>query len=293
MKFKMFSIVVGTNACIAKCPFCVSCENINSNTLIQPEINWRNFNIGANLANRSDVDTVMLTSRGEPLLFPNQITNYLYNLKPYNFPFVELQTNGILFKSIYEKDNGELLDKWYNLGLTTIIISVVSNEYEKNKTNYIKNSKGEYMNLEETIELLHKYKFSVRLTCVLCKGITSSVDEIKSFINYAKENKVEQVTLRPLNEEFRRESIKPWINEHLLSDIDKNNILEFLNKEGTQLLILDGIGTVYDVNGQNVMFSVPLTINTRSTDPENRRNLIFFPDGHLRYEWEKEGGILL
>ena len=51
--------------------------------------------------------------------------------------------------------------------------------------------------------------------------------------------------------------------------------------------------TVYDVNGQNVLLSLPLTKYTRDTNPENLRKLIFFQDGHLRYEWEMEGGILL
>ena len=31
-------------------------------------------------------------------------------------------------------------------------------------------------------------------------------DEVKEFIKFAKENKVEQVTLRPVNDEYRRES---------------------------------------------------------------------------------------
>ena len=59
------------------------------------------------------------------------------------------------------------------------------------------------------------------------------------------------------------------------------------------MLELERIGIIYDVNGQNVCISLPLNKNTRDTDPENGRNLIFFQDGHIRYEWEMEGGILL
>lgn len=71
MKFKMFSVVVGSAACIANCPFCVSCEKPNKDNLKDYEINFRNLKIAGSLANRSNIDTVMLTSRGEPLLFPN------------------------------------------------------------------------------------------------------------------------------------------------------------------------------------------------------------------------------
>lgn len=293
MKFKMFSVVTGTEECISKCPFCVSCEKIEGRQA--PDVNWRNFHIACNLANRSNVDTVMLTSRGEPLLYPEMITNYLKNLHPYKFPFIELQTNGILFMkdsgkwSTYNKEY--TLKKWYELGLTTITISVVSDEYEKNRQNYTPH--GNYINLKEMINYLHSFGFSLRLTCILQKGITSTTDEIKKFIEFAKAAGVEQTTLRPLNMEYRREEIKSYLHEHMLTDDDKENIQRWLESHGTQLLVLDDIGTVWDVNGQNVMFSVPLTANTRSTDPDNRRNLIFFEDGHLRYEWEKTGGILL
>ena len=78
-----------------------------------------------------------------------------------------------------------------------------------------------------------------------------------------------------------------------LEDNQKAEIKEYLEKNGTKLLELERIGTIYDVNGQNVCISLPLNKNTRDTNPENARNLIFFQDGHIRYEWEMEGGILL
>lgn len=290
MKFKLFSVVVGTESCIASCPFCVSGVHPNSENLKETSINWRNFDIACKLADRSNIDTVMLTSRGEPLLFPNQITKYLQHLQKYNFPFIELQSNFILVDKNKEKYI-KYLKEWYELGLTTMCISVVSNKYEKNRLNYT--PKGDYMDLDSVIRLLHGIGFSVRLTCILCNGITSTVDEIHELIKYSKELNIEQLTLRPLNEEFRRESAVKWIKKHMLSDEDKDVIRRFLNENGTLLLELERIGSVYDVDGQNVMFSSPLNMNTRDTDPNNGRQLIFFQDGHLRYEWEKEGGILL
>ena len=120
-----------------------------------------------------------------------------------------------------------------------------------------------------------------------------TVDKIEEFIKFAKDNKVEQVTLRPVNDEFRRESAKEWIKINRLTDEDKENIRNYLETNGTKLLEMERIGTIYDVKGQNVCFSLPLNKNTRDTNPENARNLIFFQDGHIRYEWEMEGGILL
>ena len=115
MKFKLFSVVVGTPACVASCPFCVSGEVPSKQNMCCPDVNWRNFKIAGELANRSGIDTVMLTSRGEPTLFPDQITAYLEHLQPFGFPFVELQSNCILLsqkKSIMQTilKNGTTLD---------------------------------------------------------------------------------------------------------------------------------------------------------------------------------------
>ena len=120
-----------------------------------------------------------------------------------------------------------------------------------------------------------------------------NANSVEEFIKFAKENQVEQVTLRPVNDEFRRKSAEEWIKENKLTDSQKAEIKEYLEKNGTKLLELERIGTIYDVNGQNVCISLPLNKNTRDTNPENARNLIFFQDGHIRYEWEMEGGILL
>lgn len=291
MKFKMFSVVVGSEACIASCPFCVSCEKIIKETMKEKDINWRNLDIAANLATRSNVDTVMLTSRGEPLLFPEQISNYLKHLKKYKFPFIELQTNGILL-SKNRKKYDSYLRKWYEDGLTTITISVISEKKDLNRKNYMQDN-SDYIDLPELINYLHELKFCVRLTCVCCKDTMSTINQVDSFIKFAKENNVEQVTLRPVNDEYRRKSAHDWILKNKLTNKDKKKIRKYLDKNGTRLLELERIGTIYDVYGQNVLFSHPLTKYTRDTNPENIRNLIFFQDGHIRYEWEMEGGILL
>ncbi len=184
------------------------------------------------------------------------------------------------------------LKEWYKLGLTTITISVVSEKKEINQNNYFGN-KGEYIDLVSLINYLHSLKFCVRLTCVCCRGMMDNREKVKEFIDFARKNKVEQVTLRPVNDEYQRESTHLWILKNKLTEDNKEDIRNYLEEVGTRLLVLERIGTIYDVEGQNVMFSVPLTKYTRDTNPENLRNLIFFQDGHIRYEWEMEGGILL
>jgi hypothetical protein len=64
--------------------------------LDEPEVNWRNFRVACRLAERCGVTTAMLTGKGEPTLFPEQITKYLQALSEFPFPIIELQSNGIL-----------------------------------------------------------------------------------------------------------------------------------------------------------------------------------------------------
>lgn len=291
MKFQMMSVVVGTSACVTVCPFCVSGEFMNKENRIEPKVNWRNFKIACKLADRSGVDTVMLTSRGEPTLFPEQITQYLTELDNFGMPFKELQTNGIPMAKNMKKYR-PYLEKWYELGLTHITISTVSNRPEINKEVYTPHAK-EYISLPNLISDLHEIGFSVRLTCVCTKEWMSTPEQIDKYIKFAKDNKVEQVTLRPLNDEYRRETAQSWINQHKMSEEDKKDIGNHLDKTGIKLMDLNRIGSVYDVDGQNVMFSLPLTKYTKNSDAEEARNLIFFQNGSIRYEWEKDGAVLL
>lgn len=291
MQFSIFSIVAGTSRCVTVCPFCVSGELATAQNREVPEINHRNLRKACELAKTSGVQTAMLTSRGEPTLFPDQITEYLETLEPYHFPFIELQTNGIPMARKFETYQ-PYLQRWYELGLSTILISTVSNRPEINGEVYTPRTK-QYIDLPQLIANLHEIGFSVRLTAVCTKACMSTPEQIDEYLQFAKENAVEQVTLRPLNDEYRRETAQAWINEHKMSEEDKENIYNFLNENGHKLLELPNIGNVFDYQGQNVMFSYSLTKYNDHNDGENMRNLIFFPDGQLRYEWEWDGARLL
>ena len=94
MHFQTFSIVVGTRACNAHCPFCISKQTGLFGT--PPTVNWRNFHIDCNLAQKANTTTVLLTGKGEPTLYPDHITDTLNGLRDYKFPLIEMQTNGIL-----------------------------------------------------------------------------------------------------------------------------------------------------------------------------------------------------
>lgn len=91
------------------------------------KVNWRNFDKACRIAELNGITTVLLTGKGKPTLFPDQLTEYFRHLQKYNFPILELQTNAVLFAEQEEKYD-KYLREWYELGLTIISISVVHYE---------------------------------------------------------------------------------------------------------------------------------------------------------------------
>jgi molybdenum cofactor biosynthesis enzyme MoaA len=291
MKIKTFSIVAGSEACNARCPFCVSkmtpLQGIDSK---KPAINIKNFHVAARLAQINDVDTAMITSKGEATLFPDQITTYIDELQQYKFLFVELQTNGILLDQNREKYDS-YVKEWYRKGLTTVALSVVHFDAEKNRQNYLPH-KSEYMDLSGLVDYLHDVGLSVRLGCVMIKDGIDSVDKMKELYAFAKKNNIEQLTLRPVNKpaKSRNDDVYNWTMENYVPQKNLDEITEYLDTHGTKLLELPHGGTVYDIEGQNICMTNSLT---RNKDTENMRQIIFFPDGHIRYDWEYTGAVMI
>lgn len=292
MKIRTLSIVAGSEACNARCPFCVSKMTPPLGVeLCEPEVNWRNFKKACRLAKDSGVTTAMLTGKGEPTLFPAQITKFLDAMAEFHFPMIELQTNGILLAEkpeIYDKH----LTDWYEKGLTTIAVSIVHYDPERNRRNYVPYKKH-YIDLPALIKKLHGFGFTVRLTCIAVNGNIDSREELERLIAFTTENKVEQLTITPVNKPEDSGDgnfeVWQWTKNHHLTDNQKEDLMAYLEENGTRIMRLSHGAIVYDVKGQNVCLNNCLSVNP---DSEELRNLIFFPDGHVRYYWQHPGSII-
>ena len=165
MKIQTFSIVAGSKACNAGCPFCVSRMTGLELDAKEPKVNWRNFHKACRLAQMNNVTTALITGKGEPTIFPKQITRFLMEMDEgeYNFPFIELQTNGLLIAD--GKCDSEL-QAWYDFGMTTIAISLVHWEQDRNQEVYRFRGKNHY-DLPALITKLKKIGFSIRMTVML------------------------------------------------------------------------------------------------------------------------------
>ena len=292
MKIQTFSIVAGSEACNARCPFCISKMTVPRDiALKEPEFEWKRFEHAALLAKATDVTTVMITSKGEPTLFPEQITKILEALEPYKFPITELQTNGI--RIAQKTDHYEpFLKKWYELGLLIIAVSIVHYDPEINRKNYIPYEK-EYINLQKLIAKLIEHHYTIRLTCVLADGFIDSSEKLVKLLKFAKECGAKQLTITPVNkpeiEKTMDTNVWQWTNLHHLKKEQLEDIKNWINKNGKSRRPLSHGAVIYDIRGQNLCLNNCLSVDTNS---EEMRNLIFFPNGHAYPDWQYEGSII-
>lgn len=287
MKIQTLSIISGGAACNASCPFCIS--QMTGKDISLTPINKINFQKACRLAQINNITNVIITGKGEPLIYPDQITDFLKELKPYDFPVIELQTNAILLSEQPEKYE-PYLKEWFNLGLTFIAVSIIHFDTEKNRNNYIPLKKS-YPDLQKLISRLHIFGYSVRLTCTLIKGGVDSVTEAKEMINKARNWEADQLTLRKVAapDKSQNQAVYSWTKAHELTQENLDSIELYLQKNGTQIASFDYGGAIYDVSGQNVCFTNALTLNKNS---ESFRQAIYFPDGHVRFDWQYKGALI-
>jgi len=294
MKVQTFSIVIGDRKCDAHCPFCVSkmtgfCE-LPGNDLI----NEANFQKAARLAQIGGTTTVLMTGKGEPTFYMDQITRFLKLLQPFNFPFIELQTNGLkLGRLATQGTEGthELatIMQWRKLGLNTIALSVVDVDHDHNAAIYNK----DYPDLANTIRFLHKLGFSVRLCVMMLTGMVDSPESVARVVDFCRTNEVEQLTIRPIRRTAKRtsnEKVSDFVADNGLEEKSINEIREWVRQRGTLLFSLMHGAEVFDIDGQNLCVSDCLTVEKTGDDI---RTLIFYVDGRLTYDWQYPGAILL
>ena len=247
----------------------------------------RKFNIACRVADqaRDGLITVLLTGKGEPLLWPNEITRYLDCLN-FRFPLVELQTNGILLKS---SDKKGLLKRWLNNGLTLVCISVAHSDPVI--SNALMGIREEY-NFWKDVERLKARGLGVRLNCTMLKSGVRRRDQTESFIKLCAISGVDQLTFREVDmpDDSRNQDVADWVKKEKPTGAAERLRRYLASIGATQLLDLSHGATVYDVDGQNVCVSNCLT---STTDPDNIRQIIYFPDGRIAYDWKYPGARLL
>lgn len=290
MKYHTFCVVAGSLACNAACPWCVAGmtpKNEVSDTKA-PDIDEDSFWRACRLAELSGLDTARITSKGEPTIFPDQVTRYLELLQPWRFPFIEMQTNGILIAR-RKRVSDEHLITWRKMGLTHICISVVSTDAERNRLNYTPKEK-QYIDLSKLIDDLHSFGFNVRLTLIMQRGDVDSAESLKQFLAFARAHHVEQVTALPVNKptSSRDGALYDAAVKAALTPEQMHEIQAFA-ATGNLLNTLPWGAKIYDIGGQNFCLTSCLTT---SPDANESRQLIFLPPGRITTDWQYEGAMI-
>lgn len=282
MNVLTYTAVVGTARCNLRCPFCVAVMTPHYPKL--DAINIPNLVAGADLAVRGGATTFLITGKGEPTLYPDQVTEVLKAVEG-KFPIVELQTNGLRIAS---GELGRFLPEWKRLGLKTIAISVVHWDREVNAM--MNPREGVMPDLAGMVEGLKYMGFTVRLSVVMVKGGIDDIAKFADFIKWAKANGVHQLTLRPVTRPDEADGkVSEWIRGNCVTTEFASECRQYLNERGTHLLSLGFGAEVYDVDGQNVCLTNCLTLDETGKEI---RQLIYCSDGHIRYDWRYEGAIL-
>jgi len=248
-----------------------------------PRIDEGKFNTACRVVQqaRDGLVSVILTGKGEPLLFPKMISQYL-DLINFQFPIIELQTNGLLIQ-----DAKEAFHRWYDQGLNKVCISIA--HFDPTQSNHLMGIKGRY-NFWDDVLLLKQYGYVVRLNCTMLReGICSSAN-LDSLSLFASDHGVDQLTLREVDMPNTDGAVAEYVKQQKPHGA-ATRLHHYLAMSGaTPLLTLPHGGIIYDYNGQNVCISNCLT---ETTDPDDIRQLIFFPDGRLAYSWQYPAARLL
>jgi molybdenum cofactor biosynthesis enzyme MoaA len=283
MKTHTFSVVVGTGACNAKCPFCVS--KMTCRAQARTEINWDRFETACGIASqaRDGLVNVLLTGTGEPSLYPLDISDLLMQMKG-RFPLVTLQTNGVLLTRPHLRD-------WKQRGLTAVCLSITS--ASASRSNEIMGIKDDDYNYWECAKMLHDEGLSVRLNCTMLRDGVSQPEQVEDLIDKCLTARIEQLTLREVDRPADPASA-PLVAQYVDDQKPRGAATKLYHymamKGGTQLMELPHGGTVFDYRDQNVCITNCLT-DTR--DPDDIRQIIFFPNGEISYDWKYKGARIL
>jgi molybdenum cofactor biosynthesis enzyme MoaA len=282
MKSNNFSIVVGGDECNANCPYCVAkmtgqCgkASIDMDRLDKACMIAKGVSTG--------LLSTLLTGKGEPMLYPDQIGYVLQTLQRHKFPLVGLQTNGTLIEK-----NVENLKRWRTLGLDLVCISITSAYGDT--SNDVMGIKGSYR-YWKAVDTLHDLGFSVRLNCTMTNVGLNTTGEFNDLVDRCQGRGVAQLTLREVERPFGGSGpIVDWVKKNKPEGFAKRLHHYIEMHGGVRLLELPHGGVVYNYDDQNVCVTNCLT---GSTDPDNTRQIIYFPDGRIMYDWRFAGARIL
>jgi len=293
MKIQTLSIVVPTNGCVNKCPFCVSRMHENPSS---EEINWVQYKKRLIFAHNNGVNTLVITGTGEPfqnMTFIRRLDAELANM-PGMFPNREIQTTGVFLAEKF-KGNFIMLGA-KGLDISTISLSV-SNIFDSN-TNW--DLQGTPQNLRTPLETLCyeiiKRGFNLRLSLNLTDTYETGEPyskETKNFIKKilirCKELGAHQVIFRKMYYNNDDTIQSKWVKKHSINESVLSNIKKHIQEKGQKLYTLPFGTDVYSIDGMSTV--IDNDCMSKESD-DSLKYVILRENGKLYCRWDDEGSLI-
>jgi molybdenum cofactor biosynthesis enzyme MoaA len=279
-----FTINVGTSACPNRCKICIS-ELTGKKDFDGKEVDWKAFKHCIDVAINYRCENVLLTGKGEPLLFPDLISKYLNTLNQYHDRFTrfELQTSG-------DGDLGHL-GAWKEFGLDLVALSAYHYDDEVNDEMFC-NITGARSRLADKVQAIKAAGLRVRLCFVMMRGCIDNTFKVERALDVAANLGVFQTTFRSVGMPGNPKDpvVEEFIEEHRLDESQEGAIKQFFDTICNPCDTLPFGGTVYEIFGQNACLTTCLD---QCASRDELRNLIYFPPGTLATSWEYPKGTAI
>jgi len=273
IKAQNLTISIPNKGCDKNCPYCISRMTTAQDTNF--DLMLRNVKKVCTLARAAEVQSVLFTGKGEPMLNYDNICA----LSPYfkDWP-MEIQTNGLMLATSYENILIERLFEW---GFDIIAVSVDQD------------SLFNFFEEKDLFKRIKKNGMNSRITV----NVTKDLDRYSNFenlIDYCKKNQVAQLTIRKIvaPDNYHNSEVAAWIQANTSDEQYKQLIYQAIAamRDAKPIRRLNHGMIIYDY--KDVSFTHSDYCIQEESQETDTRSLIFQENGHLYTHWNSEASIL-
>jgi uncharacterized Fe-S cluster-containing radical SAM superfamily enzyme len=227
-------------------------------------------------------NVVVLTGTGEPIQNPDFLDffNKVNNTLQTPFKSIELQTTGVML-------NDQILAHLRNIGITTISFSI-SNIFDNDRNlNLIGCAEKMKFNVFETIKLVKKHDFNLRLSLNLVNDY--DIFPVTMVIDRCKELGADQITFRKLYKSDLNNKIDQWIEKNASVDF-YDRLVKQVEEKGKFLGYLPFGPKIYDIDEMSVV--VDSDCMAEEVHKNTFKYLVLRENCRLYTRWDTKASLL-
>jgi molybdenum cofactor biosynthesis enzyme MoaA len=209
---RYFSVIVGAG-CNARCPFCIASEVMKNGAEDFPV---EKFAQAVSYALEQGSEVASVSGGGEPLLLALRQPQVFQQISEHlacHFSKRDLHSNYSIDLSLRQVD---LFPAYSDVTVSLLPTASLNQEYMG------------YSRFQQSVNLVQRdqRRANFRLSAILGKDWIRNVDDVISYVRWAKTLGVSSVTLRTLQKPRHQEASTDWINERFLDGREVDRWLE-------------------------------------------------------------------